>query len=173
MGSNDAIFKLGKPRIFRRLLRVHVKSGTGDCVPRKRIVQRILVNNPATRTVDQPNRRFHHLYLLSVNHIQRLLVFRYMDADVISFFEDPFKFFSYFNTQLFGVSRCRKRVVAQDFHIKSCRHLCHRHTDSAQPDKAEHLAVELISHILLAVPGTAFKTAAGRHNVSAHRKHQG
>ena len=79
-----------------------------------------------------------------------------MNTDVIGFLEYPFKTIGNLNAQFFRVGRRSKRVIAQYLHIESFGHLSNCHPDPAKAYKPKHLAIELVTHVFLSVPDTAF-----------------
>jgi hypothetical protein len=168
MRRYHAIVQPGESDVLRRLLGEYVQRGARDPLGRQSVVQSILVDDPASRAIDQANGRLHHRDLLGVDHVERLFVSRHVDRDVIRFLEDSLDIVGNLDADLLGILGCGKRIVPQNLHIESASHPDDRHADTSQADDAENLVVELIAHVL-AVPGSRLEAVARRHDVAAQR----
>ena len=136
----------------RRLDFVHIQRGCCDLAALQRIVQRLLVNEPAACAVDDPHALLRLREPLGVEHVLRLVRERHVHRDVVGKRHDFIEALDQLHLQRTRAACGEIRVVCEDAHAECDRAPCDLRADAAHAENGERLAVKFDTLERLAVP---------------------
>ena len=138
-------------RLARRLRDEHVEAGAGDRACRERLVERVLVDEPAAGDVDDEGRRLHARELLGADHAGRLGRLRHVDRDEVAALEQLVEGHQ-LHAELLGPRGRDVRVVGDDLGAERLQAGGDECADAAESDDADGLLVELDAGVVRPLP---------------------
>src|SRR5581483_7775 len=164
--------ELEQGRLGRRLGREDVEGGTGDASFAHGVGERGFVDDAATRGVDHAQGRLRVLEHVGVDEAHRVARLRQVDREEVRLRDEIGEVGDELDTELAGTLRRHVRVVRGEPHAERERTLRDEHTDAAEADDAERLAVQLDALPARAVPLPRLQVRVRLRDVARLREHQ-
>ena len=149
--GHDDVVEREQRRVGRRLVHEHVEPGAGDDTGRQRAVQRVLVDEPASRDVHDVRGRLHAGELRVGDHARGLGSLRHVDGDEVRLLEQ-FVETEEGDAELLGARRRHVGVERDDLHTERLSACRDERADAAEPDDADRLLIQLGSGVLRPLP---------------------
>src|SRR5438876_236588 len=155
---------------WRRLLLENIQRGAGYEAGFDRLVKRGLINQPATRTVDDPHTLFHFLESLAADNAARLGRQGRVHGQEISARKNIIQRRN-FDFEIARLVRSDKWIVPDNLHAERACPRRHGASDPAQTDDSQSLSLQLDTDELLSFPVAFFETLI-RLRHAARQRHQ-
>ena len=175
MRGQKHVFQLEISLVEFRFVFVHVEACCPNALVAQGFDQRCIINNAATRHVDQHRRALHHLQLFSTDIVMRFLTVRQYQQDDIRFLEQVFLAHVLHAQFLLDLRRNPVTRVIQNRHVEATNPLRDRSSDTTKADNAERCAVNVMSQRLLEphrLPLAGTQVTLALPHAPAGRNHQ-
>ncbi|CAO0830338.1 hypothetical protein SMICM17S_02097 [Streptomyces microflavus] len=163
-GADDLV-ELEERGVRAGLLRVHIEAGAGDAALLECGVQRLLVDDPAARGVDDADRGLHLVQRLVPDETEGLGGLGQVHGDEVGDFEELVQA-EELDAHLRGAGGLDVGVVRDDLHAEGRHALRDEDTDAAEADDAEDLLAELDPGVLGALPLAVLQGGVGLGDVA-------
>ena len=155
-----------------RLRREDVERGARHLARANRVGERLLVDEPAPRGVDDAHAVLHLRERLGVEEPARLVVQRKVERDEVGLGVDLVERAARLDAELAEALGGDERVVRDDTHPEPERAMRDLPPDPSEAEDAERLAGDLDSREPRAIPGAGLERGMRLRNVADEREHE-
>ena len=172
--SKDDVGRVAQ-RIGRvgRLLLEDVDRRAGDVAGGKGFGQRLLVDQPAARAVDNAGALFEEGETLGVEHVAGFVGQRHVHGDEIGLREGVLEVFDQFDLQGFGARRGEVGVISEHAHPEGEGAFGHFGADAAHAKDGQCLAVEFDALKTFTIPLAGLHAGIGLRNLAGDGNEEG
>ncbi len=163
--GGDDLVELEQRGVRAGLLRVDVEAGTGDPALLQRRVQRLLVDDPAARGVDDAHARLDLAQRLVADQTEGLGRLGEVDGDEVGDLQQLVQR-EHLDAHLCGPGGLHVGVVGDDLHAEGGHALRDERADAAEADDAEGLLGQLDTRVLAALPLAVLQRGVGLRDVA-------
>jgi hypothetical protein len=167
----DDLWQLREPPVGRRLFLEHVEPRAAHMPRLDRVGERGLVDQLATRRVDQPHAFPAFREARLAEQVPGLGRGRNVEADVVRRFAHAVER-QELDAERSGDVLGNERIVRDNFHAERAGARGHFLPDPSEADEPKRLPAEFRAHQLFLVPHAALHRAIGGRNRSRRREHQ-
>ncbi len=171
MRGADDLVQLEERGVGAGLLGVHIEAGAGDAALLERRVQRLLVDDPAARGVDDADGRLDLVQRLVTDETEGLGGLRQVHGDEVRDLEQLVER-EELDAHLRGPRGLDVGVVGDDLHAEGGHPLRDQHADAAEADDAEGLLAELDTRVLGPLPLAVLQGGVGLRDVAGRGDQQ-
>ena len=171
MRGGDDVLELEERRVGARLLGEHVEPGGGDLAGLQGVVQRLLVDDAATRGVDQHQAGTGPSELVGADQAHGLGGLGQVHADEVRLGHQLLEA-DHAHPHLGGATGLHVGVVGDHVHAEGGEAVGDEHADAAQPDDADGLLEQLGAAVPAALPLPAGERGVRRADVAGGGEHQ-
>jgi hypothetical protein len=166
------VVELEQRRVGARLLGEHVHAHTGHATIGQGLGESLLVDEATARGVDDPHIGLDQLQFLGADQAHGLGRLRQVDGDEVAFAQQFLEAHEP-HAELGGASGLDVRVISDQPGTERRDALREKHSDAAEPDHADGLALKFHAGVLGPLPLAVLQRGAGGGGVAGDRKEEG
>ncbi len=155
----------------RRLLDEHVEGRARDLPGIERLPQRLLVDQPAARTIDDAHALLHRRDRSGIDDVLGLVGQRRVQRDEVGALEQ-FRKIDLLDSKIARALGRQERIVGDHLHAQAVAAVGHDRADIAAADDAERLGGDLDPHEAVLLPFAGLRRSVGLRDLTRQREHQ-